>query len=244
MNRDLLKQAIKKLVLQEITSNTNTLGTTDTLPDDEAVDSLKKSVKNAHVEKRPGSSKITASGQKHQVALNRLAEDSFDVVSITNGSDRRTAKNLKMKEVEEFIKKHAEESEKSYTEKARAKSVNGGKEVKKEEDKKELAGGNKVSETDKMEDSKEEKQIDIADENDKSAEEDGDKDLSPIDDDVSAQMGGALVDKIEKIIDRVLKDKNKAEPKTAHLKTDKTMESPDKLTVKTKETPALKEKKK
>jgi hypothetical protein len=35
----------------------------------------------------------------------------------------------------------------------------------------------------------------------------------------------------------------KADTKTAFLKTDSKMESPDKLTVKTKETPALKEKK-
>ena len=51
-----------------------------------------------------------------------------------------------------------------------------------------------------------------------------------------------LTDKIEKIIDRILK--NKADAKTAHLKTDKDMESSDKLTTKLKDTPALKEKKK
>jgi hypothetical protein len=37
--------------------------------------------------------------------------------------------------------------------------------------------------------------------------------------------------------------KSKAEPTTAHLKTDKDMESSDKLTTKLKDTPALKGKK-
>lgn len=244
MNRDLLKNAIKKLVLQEITMNANGIGTTDSLPDDKAVEALKKSVKDANVEKRAGSSNVTASGQKHQVALSRISEDRFDVLSITNGSDRRTAKSLSLEDANEFIKKHAKESESSYVEKARAKSVNGGKEAKKEEDKKAVAGGNKISDTDAMEDVDEEKQVDRADDNDVKAEEKGDKDLAPIDDDISAQMGGDLVDKIEKIIDRVLKAKDKVEPKTAHLKTDSKMESPDKLTIKKKDTPALKAAKK
>lgn len=244
MNRDLLKQAIKKLVLQEITLNTNTVGTTDSLPDQEAEKALKKMVPgDDSVEKRPGSSKVTASG-KHQIALDKVAEDRYNVVSITNGSDRRVAHNLKLEEVKEFVKKHADETEKSYVDQARAKSINSGKEVKKEEKKKEVASGVKVSETDKMEDVEEEKQVDIADEVDVKADEKPDKELSAIDDDNSPQLGGELVDKIEKIIDRVLKDKNKAEPKTAHLKTDKKMESPDKLTVKVKETPAIKDSKK
>jgi hypothetical protein len=244
MNRELLKKAIKKLVLQEITMNTNGVGTTDTLPDDKAVAALKKSVKDANVEKRPGSSNVTATAQKHQVALSRISEDSFDVLSITNGSDRRTAKGLSLEDANEFIKKHAKETEKSYVDQARAKSVNSGKEIKKEEDKKAVAGGSKESDTDAMEDADEETQIDIADDNDVKAEEKGDKDIAPIDDDISAQMGGALVDKIEKIIDRVLKAKDKVEPKSAYLKTDKKMESPDKLSVKVKETPALKASKK
>jgi uncharacterized protein YdeI (YjbR/CyaY-like superfamily) len=49
------------------------------------------------------------------------------------------------------------------------------------------------------------------------------------------------VDKIEKIVDKVLKDK--ADAKSAYLKHDKSTESPDKLSVKLKDTPALKEKK-
>jgi len=241
--RDSIKSAIKKLVLQEITLNTNTVGTTDTLPDQDAEKALKKALPgDESIQKRPGTSKVTASG-KHQVALSKVSEDCYDVVSITNGSDRRVAKNLKLEEVSEFIKKHGSESEKSYVDKARAKSINGGKEIKKEEEKKEVAGGNKVSDTDKMEDADEEKQIDIADDNTAKADEKSDKEIAPVDDDVAPQMGGELVDKIEKIIDRVLKMKAKADAKTPHLKTDSEMESPDKLSVKMKATPALKEKK-
>jgi len=53
-----------------------------------------------------------------------------------------------------------------------------------------------------------------------------------------------LVDKIEKIIDRVLKSKVKADAKSPFLKADSDKESSDKLTVKDKGTPELKEKKK
>lgn len=238
MNREALKTAIKKIVLQEITSNTNTVGTTDTLPDDAAVDALKKAVKDAHVEKRPGSSKTTASGQKHQVAMSRNADDSFDVVSITNGSDRRTAKNLTLEAVGEFLKKHAKETETSYVQKAYDKSEKGfGIKPKKDEEKN---VGVKVDETDKMEDAEEDKQVDIADDETKKADVKVETELAPVDDDLAPQMGGKLVDKIEKIIDRVLKSKTKADSKTAYLKADSDNESSDKLTVKVKETPALK----
>jgi hypothetical protein len=93
-----------------------------------------------------------------------------------------------------------------------------------------------------MDDADEELQIDIADDNTEKADVKADKENAPINKDVSASMGGEMVDKIEKIIDRILK--NKADAKTAHLKTDKDMESSDKLTTKLKDTPALKEKKK
>jgi len=238
--RDAIKQIIKKLVLQEITMNTNTVGTTDTLPDQDAEAALKKALpKDDSVQKRPGSSKVTASG-KHQVALSRNSDDSYDVVSITNGSDRRTAKNLKLEEVNDFIKKHASESEKSYVQKAFDKTSQGhglkkDEKVEKKEEKSESS--------DKMDDAEETKQADIADDNTVKADEKADKKVAPVDDDLAPQMGGELVDKIEKVIDRVLKNKAKADAKTAHLKPDSEMESPDKLSVKMKETPALKEKK-
>ena len=240
MNRDLLKKAIKKLVLQEITMNANKVGTTDSLPDDDAVKALKKMVPGDEtVEKRPGSSKVTASG-KHQIALSRVSEGKYDVVSVTNGSDRRTAKNLDLDGVKEFVKKHADETEVSYVDKAKNKSLAAlGKGTEKEE--KTLEKEENTS--DEYEESDEDTQIEISDKEDKKAEEKVDDELAPIHDENSAQMGGELVDKIEKIIDRVLKDKSKAEPKSAHLKTDTSKESPDKLTTKLKDTPALKLKK-
>lgn len=242
MNRDLLKKAIKKLVLQEITNNQ--FGTPDVRGDEKAAKAAEKAVdEDGKVVNAPGTGKVVGDSPKHTFALSKQSDDNYDVMSIANGSERKTAKGLKLEDAVKFAKDHAEECEKSYVEKARAKSVNGGKEIKKEEDKKEVAGGNKVSNTDQMEDAEEETQIDIADDATTKADEKSDKELTAVDDDNSFQMGGELVDKIEKIIDRVLKSKDKVEPKTAHLKADSKMESPDKLTVKTKETPALKEKK-
>jgi hypothetical protein len=132
-----------------------------------------------------------------------------------------------------FIKDHETSSKQSYIEKARAKSVNSGKGVK-EDDKKE--------QPDTMEETDEDTQVEISDKNDWKAEEKVDKKLAPIDKDNSAQQGGKLVNAIERVIDRILK--NKADAKTAHLKTDKDMESPTKLVVKDKGTPALKDNKK
>ena len=243
MNRDLLKKAIKKLVLQEITNNQ--FGTPDVRGDEKAAKAAEKAVdEDGKVVNAPGTGKVVGDSPKHTFALCKQSDDNYDVMSIANGSERKTAKGLKLEDAVKFAKNHAEECEKSYVEKARAKSVNGGKEIKKEEDKKEVAGGNKVSDTDQMEDAEEETQIDIADDATTKADEKSDKELTAVDDDNSFQMGGELVDKIEKIIDRVLKAKDKVEPKTAHLKADSKMESPDKLTIKQKDTPALKEKKK
>ncbi len=241
MNREALKKAIKKIVLQEITMNTNTVGTTDDLPDQEAEKALKKALPgDESVQKRPGSSKVTASG-KHQVALSKVSEDCYDVVSITNGSDRRVAKNLKLEEVNDFIKKHAEETKVPYVQKAFDKTSQGHG-LKKDEKAEKKEEKNEAS--DKMDEVEEEKQVEIADDTTVKADEKSDKDVAPVDDEVAPQMGGELVDKIEKIIDRVLKDKTKADSKSAYLKPDSEMESPDKLSVKMKDTPALKEKKK
>lgn len=229
MNRDALKKIIKKIVLQEITLNTNNVGTTDTLPDHDAEETLKKVLPgDKSIQKRPGSSKTTASG-KHQVALSRVANDCYDVVSITNGGDRRVAKNIKLEEVSDFIKKHAEETEVPYTEKAFSKTSQG--------------HGLKAEEKKDDEESDETKlvtQKKIADDSTTKADETMDDDLAAMTSD-SPQMGGEVIDKIEKIIDRVLKTKAKADATTSHLKVDKDMQSPDKLTTKLKDTPALKE---
>lgn len=234
-NREALKSIIKKLVLKEITLNTNTLGTTDNSSNDDAVKALDKAVKEGNAAKPAGSSKVVAKNDKQQAELYKQSEDCYDVISITNGNERKIAKNLSLEDAIEFIKKHAKDSEKTYMQKAYDKSQKGfGKQPKKDEGK---DVGTKVDDTDKMEDAEEEKQVDTADKEDKKAEEKVEKDLAPVDDDNSMQMGGDLVDKIEKIIDKALQKK-------FTLKADKDMESPDKLVVKTKETPKLKEKKK
>lgn len=235
MNRDELKQAIKKIILQEITNNQ--FGTPDHADDVEGAKAVENLIgKDGKTISSPGTGKVVGDKKKHNVAFSRQSDDNYDVVSITNGSDRKTAKGLTLDNAVKFAKDHADASETSYVEKARAKSINSGKEIKPE------TPGTKVEDT--MEESDEDTQKDIADDNDKKAEEKVDKDLAPINSDIASQMGGALVDKIEKIIDRVLKGKDKVEPKTAYLKTNSKMESPDKLTVKDKGTPALKEKKK
>jgi len=244
MNRAILKQVIKKMVLREMTNNTNKYGTTDGTNDEKAVTALGEVVKDGVAAKVAGSSKVTADSPKHQVELAKVSDDCYDVVSVTNGSERKTAKNLKLKDAVAFAKDHAKETEVTYQSQAYNKSLKAaGRDVKKDG----KAGEKRVKENDKqkdaMEDAEEIKQIDIADDNTKDAEEKVDADVSPVDDDVAPQLGGELVDKIERIIDRVLKNKAKADTKTAFLKPDSKMESPDKLVVKPKETPKLKEKK-
>ena len=94
-----------------------------------------------------------------------------------------------------------------------------------------------------MDDADEETQLDIADDTTEKADVKVDKKTAPINKDVAPALGGNIVDKLEKIIDKVLKDKTAADAKSAYLKHDKDTESSDKLTVKLKDTPALKEKK-
>ncbi len=237
MNRELLKKAIKKLVLQEITNNQ--LGTPiDTNKKDGAGESaLSKAMgTKADVKQIHGTGKVAGSNEKQEVQLSKNSDDCYDVVSVTNESERKIGRGVSLEAAMELVKKHAENSEKTYVQKAYDKSLKGfGKKPVKEEEK---------EEADKMDDVDEEKQIDIADKTDVKAEEKVDKENAPIDDEVAAPMGGEIVDKIEKIIDRVLKDKSKADAKTPHLKVDKDMESSDKLTVKVKDTPALKDAKK
>jgi hypothetical protein len=156
-------------------------------------------------------------------------------VSITNESEKKIARGVSLEAAMELVKKHAGDSEKTYVQKAYDKSLKGfGLKTAERDDDMKLE--------DTMDDADEELQIDIADDNTEKADVKADKENAPINKDVSASMGGEMVDKIEKIIDRILK--NKADAKTAHLKTDKDMESSDKLTTKLKDTPALKEKKK
>ena len=234
MNRDILKKAIKKLIIQEITNNQVGIPTEIDKKDPVAEKELTKTLgKDAHVRRVAGTGKTVGIVDNQTVQLSKNSEDLYDVVSVTNESEKKIARGVSLEVAMELVKKHAGDSEKTYVEKAYDKSLKGfGKKPAKVNDKKE---------DDKMDDADEELQIDIADDSTVKADEKVDKQTAPIGKDGSAQLGGSIVDKIEKIVDRLLK--SKAEPKTAHLKTDKDMESSDKLTTKLKDTPSLKTKK-
>lgn len=233
MNRDLLKKAIKKLVLQEITNNQ--FGTPDHSEDKAGVTAAEKAVgKDGRVVNAPGTGKVVGDAPKHKFALSKQSDDKYNVVSVTNESERKTAVGLSLEDAMKFVKDHEAASKQSYVEKARAKSINAGKGVK-EDDKKE--------QPDTMEETDEDTQVEISDKNDWKAEEKVDKKLAPVGKDNSAQQGGKLVDKVERVEDRV-EDGGKVEQKTAYLKVDSKMKSPTKLTVKDKGTPALKDSKK
>jgi len=236
MNRELLKKAIKKLVLQEIANNQ--LGTpihTDKkdLAGEEAL--TKAMGKDANVMKIRGTGKTAGMNGNQEVQLTKNCDHCYDVVSITNESERKIARGVSLEAAMELVKQHAESSDKTYVEKAYDKSLKGfGKKPSEEEE---------ADEADKMDDADEETQIDIADDSTEKADVKANKENAPINKDIAPALGGNIVDKIEKIIDKVLKDKTKADAKSAYLKHDKDTESPDKLSVKLKDTPALKEKK-
>jgi hypothetical protein len=234
MNRELLKKAIKKLVLQEIANNQFGTSIHSDKKDVVGIEALNKSLgKESTVMQVRGTGKTMGATKNQEVQLNKNCDVCYDVVSITNESERKIARGVSLEDAMELVKKHAGDSEKTYVQKAYDKSLKGfGKKPTKVDDKKN---------DDKMDDADEELQIDIADDSTVKADEKVDKENAPINKDVSAPMGGTMVDKIEKIIDRILK--NKADAKTAHLKTDKDMESSDKLSVKLKDTPSLKTKK-
>ena len=234
MNRDILKKAIKKLIIQEITNNQVGIPTEIDKKDPVAEKELTKTLgKDAHVRKAVGTGKTVGIVDNQTVQLSKNSEDLYDVVSVTNESERKIARGVSIESAMELVKQHAKSSGKTYVEKAYDKSLKGfGKKSAQVEEK---------NEVDRMDDVEEETQRDIADDTDVKAEEKANKENAPIKKDGSAQLGGSIVDKIEKIVDRLLK--SKAEPTTAHLKTDKGMESSDKLTTKLKDTPALKVKK-
>lgn len=253
-NRAQLKSVIKKIVLSEITKADYGVGKPSTCS--ELVKELDKAVKKAagevaSVSENPLGNKITfddgRDGAKFQVELYRKNDngDRFDLTAFFQGSERFTVKDMTKDSVLEFIKDNLKVSEDcpSYVEKALAK----GKAPIDPEFKKYDKNTEKAKEVSAGDDDNEEKeadektQKDIADDDDKDAEEDAPE----IEDEVAPQLGGELVDKIEKIIDKVLKGKQvKADAKSAYLKADSDKESPDKLVVKAKETPKLKEKKK
>jgi len=236
MNRETLKKAIKKLVIQEITNNQ--FGTpihTDkkNLDGEKALTSALG--KDAHVSHARGTGKTIGVKGNQTVELGKNYDHCYDVVSVTNESERKIARGVSLEDAMELVKQHAESSEKTYVQKAYDKSLKGfGKKPLKAEE---------AEEVDKMDDAGEETQLDIADDTTEKADVKADKETAPINKDVAPALGGSIVDKLEKIIDKVLKDKTAADAKSAYLKHDKDTESPDKLTVKLKDTPELKEKK-
>jgi hypothetical protein len=234
MNRDRLKQAIKKLVIQEITNNQFGKPIHNDKKNQDAEKELGKAMgKDATVLHVRGTGKTAGVDEKQEVQLSKNAADCYDVVSVTNESERKIARGISLEDAMELVKQHAKDSEKTYVQKAYDKSLRGfGKKPSEKEEK---------NEADKMDDVDEEKQVKIADDTTEKADVKADKENAPINKDVSAPLGGNIVDKIEKIVDRLMKDK--AEPKSAYLKHDKDTESPDKLTTKLTDTPALKEKK-
>jgi hypothetical protein len=234
MNRELLKKAIKKLVLQEITNNQFGTPIQSDKKDLTGEEALTKAMgKDANVMKIRGTGKTAGMKGNQEVQLGKNSDDCYDVVSITNESERKIARGISLEAAMELVKQHAESSDKTYVQKAYDKSLKGfGKKPSEKEE---------ANEADKMDDADEETQVEIADDTTVKAEEKVDKENAPINKDVAPALGGSIVDKIEKIVDKVLKDK--ADAKSAYLKHDKSTESPDKLSVKLKDTPSLKEKK-
>jgi hypothetical protein len=234
MNRELLKKAIKKLVLQEITNNQFGTPIQSDKKDLTGEEALTKAMgKDAKVINVRGTGKTAGMKGNQEVQLSKNCDHCYDVVSITNDSERKIARGVSLEAAMELVKQHAESSDKTYIQKAYDKSLKGfGKKPSEEEE---------ADEADKMDDADEETQLDIADDTTEKADVKADKDTAPINKDIAPALGGNIVDKIERMVDKVLKDK--ADAKSAYLKRDKSTESPDKLSVKLKDTPALKEKK-
>lgn len=241
MNRETLKKAIKKLVLQEITNNQFGTPIHTDKKDIDGEKALTSALgKDAHVAKARGTGKTIGVKGNQTVELGKNCDHCYDVVSVTNESERKIARGVSLEDAMELVKQHAESSEKTYVQKAydKAKAP-----LKKEENKDKQEVSSKENDTDKMEETEENTQLDIADKETQKADVKPTKENAPTAKEDASVLGGNIVDKLEKIIDKVLKDKTAADAKSAYLKHDKDTESPDKLTVKLKDTPELKEKK-
>ena len=241
-NRSRFKSAIKWLVIQEMTQADYGVGKAST--NSEVVAKLDKALKSAAgkstaVTENPLNGKISfddgANGAKFQVEL-VVQGETFDVTALLHNSDRFIAKGFTIDVVLKFIKDELDSDEsKSYVNKSFEKGKASIAKTAKVEPKKNETKDEKAA--DEMEDAKETTQKEAADKATADVEEESDEEIS-------LAQGGELVDKIEKIIDRILKGKQvKADAKTSFLKADKSNESCVKLTVKAKETPELKQKK-
>lgn len=224
-NINQLKAVIKKLVIQEITNNQ--FGTADHRADDQSADALKKATGDENASKVPGSGKLVAQTPSHTVKLIKNADDMYDVESVTNETDRKVAKALSLDDAVDFIKSCAE-GNKTYVQSARDKSINGGAKINEAKDKMEKVKNAKS-------------QQEIADSVKNKAEKKVKKELSPLENvEEEDSVGGELVGKIERAIEKVLSNKLKADGKTAYLKADKNKKTDSDVSVKLKSTPKLK----
>jgi hypothetical protein len=167
-NRDLIKKAIKKLVLQEIANNQFGTPIQYDKKDIVGIDALNKSLgKDSTVMQIRGTGKTMGATKNQEVQLNKNCDACYDVVSVTNESERKIARGVSLEVAMELVKKHAGDSEKTYVQKAYDKSLKGfGKKPAKVDEKKE---------NDTMDDADEELQIDIADDNTEKADVKADK---------------------------------------------------------------------
>jgi hypothetical protein len=222
-NITLLKKAIKKLVIQEITNNQ--FGTADHRSDEVSVDALRKATGDDEATKVPGSGKMISQTPGHTIKLVKNAEDLYDVESMTNETERKVAKAMTLEDAVEFIKSCVKD-DKTYVNAAREKSIN---------------GGAKITEADdKMIKVKSSSQQEIADSVKNKAEKKVNKELSPLEGVEEDSVGGELVDKIERAIEKVLNSKFKADSKSAYLKANNDKKTEPDVSVKLKSTPKLK----
>jgi hypothetical protein len=237
MNRELLKKAIKKIVLNEITKSDYGVGKIST--DDELVGAVKKSIGSAgEAIENPLSGKVAvddkAGGRKYQCEIVECGEGLYNVTVIKHGSDRKAGRQLSAEKLSEFLKDTLQD-DLSAVDKARMKSMKAaGRDEEKDEKAEEKNVKKEEKQEDQMTDVEPKTQKDIADKATKKATEKPDKEVAPIEDKNAPQLGGELTDVIEKIINRVL-FKNKT-----GLKADPSKESPDKRLVKLKDTPEIK----
>jgi hypothetical protein len=237
--REKIKESIRKIVIKELTQANFGVGKVSTEKD------LAKKVGQdlgggLEAIENPLNGKVSVDdgegGDRFQAEITESGPGMYDVTVIKDGGDRSSARQVTAEKLSDFLKNASKEG-KSYVDSAREKSINGGSK---------LEGTENITEAKKKSAKREEekevkkpvKQIDTADKATSKAEVKRKK--SP--NESESTLGGEMVDKIEKIIDRVLKNKSKADAKTPHLKVDTKNNSPKKLVTKVGKTPAIKKK--
>lgn len=225
--REQLKNILRPIILNEIAFSD--FGTPKKHENSELVDKI-DGVTNgsAKVEEVPQNGKILvgdkAGGKRFSIEITEGAgNELFNFVAITNGSDRVSKTNVPFDELKELLKTYTKTKESdSYVAKAEDKTAKP-----KEATKKEVTDD--IDE--EMEVKKVDSQKDIGDSTTTKAEESVCvKKNTPV-----KAMGGEFVDDIDRVVDRLFNNKS-----FKSAKADKKNESPDKLVVPIKSTPALK----